>query len=83
MKMLIATNTDNSHHRYDVLLLINGVPCAQIELKTLGVNPRRAMEQIVEMSHEYWRTRGQFSPNVTLRLSSGGYIGGGAAGRGA
>ena len=36
-----------------------------------------AMEQIVEMSHEYWRTRGQFSPNVTLRLSSGGYIGGG------
>ncbi len=36
-----------------------------------------AMEQIVEMSHEHWRTRGQFSPNVTLRLSSGGYIGGG------
>lgn len=36
-----------------------------------------AMEQIVEMSHEYWRTEGQFSPNVTLRLSSGGYIGGG------
>ena len=34
-------------------------------------------EQIVEMSHEYWRTRGQFSPNVTMRLSSGGYIGGG------
>ncbi|MCA9541182.1 MAG: hypothetical protein KC620_19915 [Myxococcales bacterium] len=36
-----------------------------------------AMEQIVEMSHEYWRTRGQYSPNITLRLSSGGYIGGG------
>jgi 2-oxoisovalerate dehydrogenase E1 component len=36
-----------------------------------------AMEQIVEMSHDYWRSRGQFSPNVTLRLSSGGYIGGG------
>lgn len=36
-----------------------------------------AMEQIVEMSHEFWRTAGQFSPNVTLRLSSGGYIGGG------
>ena len=36
-----------------------------------------AMEQIVEMSHEYWRTRGQFAPNITLRLSSGGYIGGG------
>ena len=35
------------------------------------------MEQIVEMTHDYWRSRGRFSPNVTLRLSSGGYIGGG------
>ena len=44
----LRINTDNSHHRYDVLILINGVPCAQIELKTLGVPPRKAMEQIVE-----------------------------------
>ncbi|WP_062786682.1 type I restriction endonuclease subunit R [Aquitalea pelogenes] len=44
----LSINTDNSHHRYDVILLINGVPVVQIELKTLGVNPRRAMEQIVE-----------------------------------
>ncbi len=36
-----------------------------------------AMEQYVELSHEYWRTKGQFSPNVTVRLASGGYIGGG------
>jgi len=36
-----------------------------------------AAEQMVEMSHEYWRTRGQFVPNVTIRLASGGYIGGG------
>ncbi|MEO8505244.1 MAG: transketolase C-terminal domain-containing protein, partial [Acidobacteriota bacterium] len=27
--------------------------------------------------HEYWRTNGQFTPNVTVRLASGGYIGGG------
>lgn len=44
----LRINTDYSHHRYDVILLINGVPLVQIELKTLGVNPRRAMEQIVE-----------------------------------
>ncbi|HMS17602.1 MAG TPA: DEAD/DEAH box helicase family protein, partial [Planctomycetota bacterium] len=43
----LRINTDNSHHRYDVILLLNGVPVVQIELKTLGVNPRRAMEQIV------------------------------------
>jgi 2-oxoisovalerate dehydrogenase E1 component len=36
-----------------------------------------AMEQYVEMTHEYWRTNGKFSPNVTIRLASGGYIGGG------
>ena len=48
----LRINTDYSHHRYDLLLLINGVPCVQIELKTLGVNPRRAMEQIVEYKHD-------------------------------
>jgi type I restriction enzyme R subunit len=35
----LRVNTDYSHHRYDVLLLINGVPVVQIELKTLSVNP--------------------------------------------
>ena len=43
----LRINTDYSHHRYDVILLINGVPVVQVELKTLGVSPRRAMEQIV------------------------------------
>jgi type I restriction enzyme R subunit len=45
-------NTNNSHHRYDVMLLINGVPVVQIELKTLGINPRRAIEQIVEYKND-------------------------------
>lgn len=36
-----------------------------------------AMEQFVETTHEYWRSNGQFSPNITVRLASGGYIGGG------
>ena len=44
----LRINTDYSHHRYDVMLLINGVPVVQIELKTLGISPRRAMEQIVD-----------------------------------
>jgi type I restriction enzyme, R subunit len=49
----LRINTDNSHHRYDVILLINGVPVVQIELKTLGINPRRAMEQIVEYKNDH------------------------------
>ncbi|MEI8374182.1 MAG: type I restriction endonuclease subunit R [Planctomycetota bacterium] len=48
----LRINTDNSHHRYDVLLLINGVPVVQIELKTLGISPRRAMEQIVDYKND-------------------------------
>ena len=36
-----------------------------------------AMEQYIDCSHDYWRSNGQFTPNVTIRLASGGYIGGG------
>jgi len=43
----LRMSTDYSSHRYDVVLLINGIPVVQVELKTLGLNPRRAMEQIV------------------------------------
>ncbi|HKK09855.1 MAG TPA: DEAD/DEAH box helicase family protein [Bacteroidales bacterium] len=48
----LRINTANSHHRYDVILLINGLPVVQIELKTLGINPRRAMEQVVNYKNE-------------------------------
>lgn len=48
----LRINTDNSNHRYDVMLLINGVPTVQIELKTLGISPRRAMEQIVDYKND-------------------------------
>lgn len=36
-----------------------------------------AMEQLVESTHDYWRSNGAFAPNVVIRLASGGYIGGG------
>ena len=48
----LRMNTDNSHHRYDVILLINGVPTVQIELKTLAISPRRAMQQIVDYKND-------------------------------
>jgi type I restriction enzyme, R subunit len=40
----LRINRDYSHHQYDVLLLINGVSVVEIELKILGINPRRAIE---------------------------------------
>jgi type I restriction enzyme R subunit len=48
----LRINTQNSHHRYDVILLINGVPVVQIELKALQISPRRAMQQIVDYKHD-------------------------------
>ena len=48
----LRINTDSSHHRYDVILLINGVPVVQVELKTLDVSPRRAMQQIVDYKND-------------------------------
>lgn len=45
-------NTKNSHHRYDVIILINGLPLVQIELKTLNISPRRAMQQIVDYKND-------------------------------
>ena len=44
----LRINTDYSHHRYDVFLLINGLPIVQIELKTLHISPRKAIRQIVD-----------------------------------
>ena len=48
----LRINTDNSHHRFDVILLINGVPVVQIELKTLAISPRRAIQQIVDYKND-------------------------------
>ena len=48
----LRINTQNSHHRYDVILLINGIPVVQIELKGLEVSPRRAMQQIVDYKND-------------------------------
>jgi len=48
----LRINTENSNHRYDVIILINGVPVVQVELKALQITPKRAMEQIVEYKND-------------------------------
>ena len=48
-----------------------------IEAAEFGDYVWPAMDQIVELSHEYWRTKGQYSPNIVARLAVGGGIGGG------
>ena len=48
----LRINTNNSYHRYDVILLINGIPIIQVELKASDVSPRRAMQQIVDYKND-------------------------------
>lgn len=48
----LRINTENSHQRYDVILLINGLPAVQIELKKGDVSHRKAIQQIVEYKSE-------------------------------
>lgn len=48
----LRINTENSYQRYDVLLLINGIPVVQIELKKGDISHRKAMQQIVDYKNE-------------------------------
>ena len=48
----LRMNTRNSFQRYDVIILINGLPIVQVELKTLDVSPSRALQQIVDYKND-------------------------------
>ncbi len=48
----LRMNTRDSNHRYDVMLLLNGVPVVQIELKKSDVVPQVAMKQIVDYKND-------------------------------
>ncbi|HQO50512.1 MAG TPA: thiamine pyrophosphate-dependent enzyme [Bacteroidales bacterium] len=65
------TGTANGMSRFDekIRIVIEGAEFADYFWP--------AMEQLLETSHDYWRSNGAYAPNVTIRLASGGYIGGG------
>ena len=66
---IMGTANGMSRYRKDLRIVVEGAEFADYFWP--------AMEQFVETTHEYWRTKGQFSPNIVVRLASGGYIGGG------
>ncbi|MBL7999188.1 MAG: 2-oxoisovalerate dehydrogenase [Candidatus Kapabacteria bacterium] len=66
---IVGTANGMSRYREDIRIVVEGAEFADY------FHP--AMEQLIECSHDYWRTRGQFSPNIVIRLASGGYIQGG------
>ena len=58
----LSINTANSRQRYDVIILINGLPLVQIELKRHSVSPLKAVEQIVR----YKQDRGNGYTNTLM-----------------
>lgn len=66
---IMGTANGMSRYNKDIRIVVEGAEFADYFWP--------AMEQFVETTHEYWRTKGQYSPNITVRLASGGYIGGG------
>jgi 2-oxoisovalerate dehydrogenase E1 component len=66
---IVGTANGMCRYRDDIRVVVEGAEFADYFWP--------AMEQLIECSHDYWRTKGQFSPNITIRLASGGYIQGG------
>ena len=58
----LTINTSNSRQRYDVIILVNGLPLVQIELKRHSVSPMKAVEQIVR----YKQDRGNGYTNTLM-----------------
>jgi len=58
----LTINTANSRQRYDVIILVNGLPLVQIELKRHSVSPLKAVEQIVH----YKKDRGNGYTNTLM-----------------
>ncbi len=48
----LRINTENSFQRYDVIILINGLPMVQVEFKKGDISHRKAMQQIVDYKNE-------------------------------
>jgi 2-oxoisovalerate dehydrogenase E1 component len=66
---IVGTANGFSRYKDDIRVVIEGAEFADYFWP--------AMDQLVECSHDFWRTKGQYSPNVVIRLASGGYIQGG------
>ncbi len=66
---IVGTANGFCRYRDDVRVVVEGAEFADYFWP--------AMEAYIECTHEYWRTKGQYTPNMVIRLASGGFIQGG------
>jgi len=62
----------NSHNRYDVTILVNGLPLVHIELKKRGVNLHEAFNQIHRYSKESFNSENSLYKYVQIFVISNG-----------
>lgn len=66
------TQEGTYENRYDVTLLINGLPLVQIELKRRGLEMKEAFNQINRYQrHSFWSARGLFNYVQIFVISNG------------
>lgn len=66
--------TDKRKNRYDVTILINGIPMVHIELKRRGVELRQAFNQIERYQHDsFWANSGLYNYVQIFVISNGTY----------
>ena len=66
------TNEGTYKNRYDVTLLVNGLPLVQIELKRRGLELKEAFNQINRYQrHSFWAARGLFNYVQIFVISNG------------
>jgi type I restriction enzyme R subunit len=67
-----VTQTGKYQNRYDVTLLINGLPLVQIELKRRGVELKEAFNQINRYQrHSFWADNGLYNYIQLFVISNG------------
>ena len=66
--------TDKRKNRYDVTILVNGIPMVHIELKRRGVELRQAFNQIERYQREsFWANAGLYNYVQIFVISNGTY----------
>ncbi|KAB1067595.1 type I restriction endonuclease subunit R [Tamlana haliotis] len=68
-----VTQEGSFKNRYDVTLLVNGLPLVQIELKRRGIEMKEAFNQINRyQKHSFWSNHGLFQYVQLFVISNGG-----------
>jgi type I restriction enzyme R subunit len=68
----VAMDSGTYKNRYDVTILVNGLPLVQIELKRRGLEMKEAFNQIQRyQKHSYWSAQGLFHFVQLFVISNG------------